>query len=101
LSTALAKVPLHLPVKRRKLKAEDVSNAKLSTIDRATILAYPHAVQVSQWLAENNGRPLANRVLMLPLPKDDHYGKIIIPDARTGYSVLRNRSSRGTRTGVR
>ena len=76
---ALARVPIRLPARRRKLKPEDVSNAKLSTIDRATVLAYPHAAKVAQWLADNKGRPLGNRVLILPLPKDDHYGRIIIP----------------------
>lgn len=80
MSTALARVPIRLPSKRRKLKSADVSNAKLSTIERATLLAYPQAAEVSGWLAENKGRPLGNRVLILPLPKDDHYGKIVIPN---------------------
>jgi len=79
LTTSLARVPLRLPAKRRKLKPVDVSDAKLNTIERATILAYPHAAKVSEWLVENNGRPLGNRVLVLPLPKDDHYGRIAIP----------------------
>lgn len=79
MSEALARVPIKLPAKRRKLKAVDVSDAKLSTIDRATVLAYPQAATVAQWLAQNKGRPLGNRVLILPLPKDDHYGRIVIP----------------------
>lgn len=78
-TNALAKRPIRLPVKARKLKPEDVSDAKLSTISRAQVLAYPQAATVAQWLADNKGRPLGNRVLILPLPQDDHYGRIIIP----------------------
>ena len=79
MSTALATVPPQLPSRRRKLKDRDISDAKLATIDRATALAYPHAAEVARWLSVNKGRPLGNRVLIMPLPKDDHYGEIIIP----------------------
>jgi len=67
-------------IQRRNLSPEEITDAAVSTLDRALALRTPDALQVARMLAEINGRPISDRLLILPLPKDDHYGSIIIPE---------------------
>lgn len=64
----------------KKLTRADVTDASIPTIQRAMVLKTPEAMEVSRILAEIKGRPLGDRLLVLPLPKDDHFGRIIIPE---------------------
>lgn len=69
-----------LPVKVQPLTEADLVNAALSTLDRAMVLRKPRALEVAKDLEEMSGRPLADRILILPLPPDEAFGKIFIPD---------------------
>lgn len=64
----------------RQLPADEIGNAALSTLDRATILVYPAAQKVHERLVEIDGRPLGDKVFVLPLPPSQRFGSIIIPD---------------------
>jgi chaperonin GroES len=65
---------------KSELTHEDMSDASLSTLARANLLRKPEAMAVSAFLKSIDGRPLSDRILVYPLPKDDHYGSIIIPE---------------------
>jgi chaperonin GroES len=80
MSTELARTNGHGLVPQRELTPEQLSDASISTFERAIALRVPQAELVNQALASIDGRPLADRVLVLPLPKDDHFGSILIPD---------------------
>ena len=79
-SQALAKRNDFDIIPSKKLTQHDVSDASLPTLHRATVLRTPQALAVSKALASINGRPLGDRLLILPLPSDDHFGRIIIPE---------------------
>lgn len=64
-----------------KLSEADITNAQLPPIDRAMVLRTPQAEKVALHLAEIAGRPLADRILVLPLPPDERYGSILFADS--------------------
>lgn len=63
-----------------QLTENDLVDAALSTLERATVLRVPRAREVSEQLAEIQGRPLSDRILVLPLPPDERFGQVLIPD---------------------
>lgn len=65
---------------REDLTPADLTDASIPTLDRAQVLRTPEAMEVSKAIAEIAGRPLGDRLLILPLPPDDRFGSIIIPD---------------------
>ena len=75
--TVIDKRPNYL---EKPLSPEDVTDASISTLERATILRVPAALEVAHFLKNINGRPLGECVLVLPLPRNDRYGYIIIPE---------------------
>lgn len=64
----------------RPLTPEDMTDASLSTLERASILRRPQAEQVVLMLDEIGGRSLGEKLLVLLLPPDDSYGSIVIPE---------------------
>jgi chaperonin GroES len=75
---ALVKGVSLLPAKR--LTPKDVNDGSIPTLHRALVLRIPQAMEVSQALAQINGRPYGDKILVLPLPRDQRFGSIIIPD---------------------
>lgn len=69
---------------RRDLTREDLRDASVSELDRALLLRVPDAEVVAKALAEIAGRPLADRILVLPLPPDERYGQIYLPENAQG-----------------
>lgn len=64
----------------RTFTREDVVDGSLNTLDRARILVSPQAVEVVKILDEIQGRPLGDKVFVLPVPQDERFGSIIIPE---------------------
>jgi co-chaperonin GroES (HSP10) len=81
-STALARIPRSsnplVPV--RQLTKADLTDRAIPAIQRAQVLCHPEATEVMEILHEINGRPLGDKVLILPLPKDTRQGRIHLPD---------------------
>ena len=65
---------------REPLTQKDIDDASIPTLHRAMVLRTPRALSVSRALARINGRPLGDRLLVLPLPRDQRFGSVIIPD---------------------
>jgi chaperonin GroES len=63
----------------KALKQADVDDRSIPTLHRA-LLVVPEARAVIEALLSINGRPLADRVLVLPLPNDQRYGSVMIPE---------------------
>lgn len=80
METALAKVKTVALVPKRRLKSEDISDASIPALHRAQALRIPEAQHVAQVLRAMGGKPLGNRILVLPLPADDRYGSIYYPE---------------------
>jgi chaperonin GroES len=64
----------------RTLTEQDLGNSQLSTMERAMILRSPMASEVCRELKAINGRPLGDKIFVLPLPPDERHGSIIIPE---------------------
>lgn len=64
----------------RKFSHDDIVDGSLNTMDRARILASPQAIKVTELLEAIDGRPLGDKIFVLPLPKDERHGTIIIPE---------------------
>lgn len=62
------------------LTQKDLVDASIPTLHRAMVLRSPEAEQVARALAEVGGRPVSDRILVLPLPPDERVGTIIIPE---------------------
>lgn len=68
------------PVLARELSESDLTDGSISALERCLILRSPQALSVAKMLAEIKGRPLGNRILVLPLPPDERIGNIYIPE---------------------
>lgn len=64
----------------RTFTPADVVDGSLNTLDRAKILISPAAVEVVKTLDAINGRPLGDKIFVLPVPQDERFGSIIIPE---------------------
>lgn len=62
------------------LTEADIDDASIPTLHRAMVLRTPRALEVARALHQINGRPLGDRLLILPLPRNERFGSIIIPD---------------------
>ena len=80
METAIEKVKGVSLVPATPLKPEDISDASIPELHRAQALRVPEAAHVAQVLQSIGGNPLGNRDLVLPLPQNDRYGSIIIPE---------------------
>lgn len=64
----------------RTFSRDDIADGSLNTIDRAKMLVYPDAVAVARMLDAIEGRPLGDKIFVLPVPNDERFGSIIIPE---------------------
>lgn len=77
---SLATIPESRLAPMRELKQEDLVDRSIPTFHRAMVLRSPEAEKVALALAEISGRPMSDRILVLPLPADERVGTIIIPE---------------------